>query len=282
MFEFGIDGIVLRLVSGAFIGFCIGLTGVGGGVLVIPTLTLLFKLPASVAVGTASLYSFITKVSATFHHYKLKTVDTMTAIWFLIGAVPTNIAVATAINMAVRRLGSESEAIVHFQAGLKLFIAYVIIFSCVMLVINMIRGLKSQGHAEVTKLATYVLATKTRHRTTAALLGTIVGALIGSTSVGGGVIIVPMLIFFFGMSSSRTVGTSILIAVVLTLVTSAVFLIGGEMDIATAVCMAVGSMVGVPLGSKLSVKLPEKILKIVVVVVIVTAAILMLSGNGGH
>ncbi|MBL7076128.1 MAG: sulfite exporter TauE/SafE family protein [Kiritimatiellae bacterium] len=282
MFDFGIEGLALRLVSGTFIGFCIGLTGVGGGVLVIPTLTLLFKLPASVAVGTASLYSFITKVSATFHHYKLKTVDTFTATWFLVGAVPTNIAVATAINMAVRRLGSESDAIVHFQAGLKLFIAYVIIFSCVMLVINMIRGLKSQANAEVTGLAKKVMASKTRHRTVAALLGTIVGALIGSTSVGGGVIIVPMLIFFFGMTSSRTVGTSILIAVVLTLVTSAVFLIGGEMDLATAVCMAAGSMIGVPLGSKLSVKLPEKVLKVVVVAVIVTAAVLMLRGNSGH
>jgi len=282
VFDFGIEGLALRLVAGTFIGFCIGLTGVGGGVLVIPTLTLLFKLPASVAVGTASLYSFITKVSATFHHYKLKTVDTMTATWFLVGAIPTNIAVATGINAAVHRLGSESDAIVHFQSGLKLFIAYVIIASCVLLVINMIRGLRDQANSGVSKLAYAVTSSKVRHRTTAALLGTIVGALIGSTSVGGGVIIVPMLIFFFGMTSSRTVGTSILIAVVLTLVTSAVFLIGGEMDITTAICMAAGSLVGVPLGSKLSVKLPDKILKMVVVAVIITAAVLMLRGNSSH
>ncbi|MDP6491605.1 MAG: sulfite exporter TauE/SafE family protein [Kiritimatiellia bacterium] len=282
MFGFEIPELILRLVAGTFIGFCIGLTGVGGGVLVIPTLTLLFKLPASTAVGTASLYSFITKVSATFHHYKLKTVDTMTATWFLVGAIPTNIAVAAGINAAVHRLGSESEAIVGFQNQLKLFIATVIIASCVLLVINMIRGLRNGADAEVTGLAKAVTSSTARHRTTAALLGTIVGALIGSTSVGGGVIIVPMLIFFFGMTSSRTVGTSILIAVVLTLVTSAVFLIGGEMDIATAVCMAVGSLVGVPIGSRLSVKLPDRALKVVVVAVIVTAAVLMLRGNSGH
>jgi uncharacterized membrane protein YfcA len=282
VFDFGIEGLILRLVAGTFIGFCIGLTGVGGGVLVIPTLTLLFKLPASTAVGTASLYSFITKVSATFHHYKLKTVDTFTATWFLVGAIPTNIAVAAAINAAVHRLGSESDAIVQFQSQLKLFIAYVIIASCVLLIINMVRGLKSREESDIGDLVRKVTATKVRHRTTAALLGTIVGALIGSTSVGGGVIIVPMLIFFFGLASSRTVGTSILIAVVLTLVTSAVFLIGGEMALATAVSMAVGSMAGVPLGSKLSVKLPDRVLKVVVVAVIITAAVLMLRGNSGH
>jgi uncharacterized membrane protein YfcA len=279
----GFTGIVFRVISGLIIGFCIGLTGVGGGVLVIPTLTLLFKLPPSVSVGTASLYAFITKVSATFHHYKLKTVDTMTAMWFLVGAIPTNIAVATAINTAVHRLGSESDAIVQFQERLKLFIAYVIIFSCIMLVINMIRGLKSKANGEASGLAKAVMATKGRHRIVAALLGSLVGALIGSTSVGGGVIIVPMLIFFFGMTSSRTVGTSILIAVVLTLVTSTVFLLGGEMDVMTAVLMAAGSMAGVPVGSRLSVRLPEKILKIIVVIVIVIAAVLMLSkGGGGH
>lgn len=282
MFEFGMDGMALRLVAGTFIGFCMGLTGVGGGVLVIPTLTLLFKLPASVAVGTGSLYAFLTNLSGIFHHYKLKTVDFMTGAWFLVGAIPTDIAMAFAVSTAVQRLGRESDAVARFQGNLKLFMACVIIFSCVVLIINMIMGLKRRKTSELTGLARIIRATPVRERSTAVLLGTIVGALIGSTSVGGGVITAPMLIIFFGLSSSRTVGTCILVAVVLTMVTSIVFLISGELEMATAICMAVGSMVGVPLGSKLSVKLPENVLKIIVVAIIVTAAVLMLSSNGGH
>ena len=282
MFEFGMDGMALRLVAGTFIGFCMGLTGVGGGVLVIPTLTLLFKLPASVAVGTGSLYAFLTNLSGIFHHYKLKTVDFMTGVWFLVGAIPTDIAMAFAVSTAVQRLGRESDAVAQFQGNLKLFMACVIIFSCVVLIINMIMGLKRRKTSELTGLARIIRATPVRERSTAVLLGTIVGALIGSTSVGGGVITAPMLIIFFGLSSSRTVGTCILVAVVLTMVTSIVFLISGELESATAICMAVGSMVGVPLGSKLSVKLPENVLKIIVVAIIVTAAVLMLSSNGGH
>ena len=57
------------------IGFAIGMTGIGGGVLVMPTLTILLQLPASVAVGTASLYALLVKMYAVFEHHKIKTID---------------------------------------------------------------------------------------------------------------------------------------------------------------------------------------------------------------
>jgi len=283
MLDVGFLGLILRLVAGVVIGFCIGLTGVGGGVLVIPALTLLFGLPASTSVGTASLYSFLTKIAATVHHYRLKTVNTRIAMWFLSGAIPANIAISMLVTRTVQRLGSGSDAIADFQHKLKLLIAYVILFSCVVLAINMVKGLRKNGQSDaLTGIAAFISARKIVERIACIILGAIVGALIGATSVGGGVIIIPMLIFFFGLPSSRTVGTSILIAVVLTLVTSAVYLLGGEMDLVTSVSMAVGSMLGVPLGSKLSVKLPESVLKVIVVVVITIAAVLMLTGSSSH
>ena len=83
-------------------------------------------------------------------------------------------------------------------------------------------------------------------------------------------------------SELREYFSSILIAVVLTFVTSAIYFAGGELDLWTAISMAAGSMAGVPLGSRLSVRLPENILKGVVITVILIAAVLMLSGNGEH
>ena len=71
---FGIDGLgwLIRLILGLFIGFCIGLTSIGGGVLVLPALTVLLKLDPLVAVGTTTLYAFLTKITALFHHLHLK------------------------------------------------------------------------------------------------------------------------------------------------------------------------------------------------------------------
>ncbi|NQU39937.1 MAG: sulfite exporter TauE/SafE family protein [Lentisphaerae bacterium] len=281
MLDLGLIEIAARIVSGTLIGFCIGLTGVGGGVLVIPTLTLLFKLPPSTAVGTASLYAFLTKVAATVHHCRLKNIAARTAAWFLVGAVPATITIAALITRTLARLEGDSSAIQTFQGNLRLFIACLILLSCVMLIVNMIRGLRRTDEERgPSGLAAAIAVRPALHKQLAIGLGALVGGLIGATSVGGGVIMVPLLIFVFGLSSSQTVGTSILIAAVLTPVTSAIYLIGGEIDLGTAISMAAGSMVGVPFGSRLSVRLPENTLKAVVVGVVVVAALLMLAGNG--
>ena len=47
---------IIKLISaGAGIGFFIGMTGVGGGVLVLPVLTRFFGIETTAAVGTGSL-----------------------------------------------------------------------------------------------------------------------------------------------------------------------------------------------------------------------------------
>jgi uncharacterized membrane protein YfcA len=107
------------------------------------------------------------------------------------------------------------------------------------------------------------------------VLGGVIGGLIGATSVGGGVLIVPMLIIVFGLTASRTVGSSIFIAMVLTLITAIMYGKGGELDVLTAVIMAVGSLAGVRYGSRLSVRLPEQGLKLVMVGLVLFAAIMM-------
>ena len=89
---------VLRVVIGAVIGFLIGLTGIGGGVLVMPALTVFLGLPPTTAVGTASLYAFLTKIMAAVKHISLKNVDFRTCGCLLLGALPANVAVAMGIN----------------------------------------------------------------------------------------------------------------------------------------------------------------------------------------
>jgi uncharacterized membrane protein YfcA len=48
----------------------------------------------------------------------------------------------------------------------------------------------------------------------------------------------------------------------------------------TAVVMSVGSLIGVPPGSKLSVKMPDKLLQGIVIVLIFIAVVLMIFKNG--
>jgi uncharacterized membrane protein YfcA len=64
----------MELLSAMVFGGCAGalmyLSGVGGGVVVVPTLVGLFGMTLPVAVGTASVFSFVYKIGAGFSHQR--------------------------------------------------------------------------------------------------------------------------------------------------------------------------------------------------------------------
>lgn len=266
--------IVVRLVLGLLIGFCIGLTGVGGGVLVLPALTLMLKMNPVMAVGTASFYSFLTKVSATFHHIKLKTIDWKVSLLFLAGALPANAVVSLWVT--------HREADPEFLQALKLFITGTVFFCVGVMVLNLAGQIRKAKGGGTRKTLSARIAERPHHsRILGVVVGVVVGGLIGATSIGGGVLIVPLLMILFGLEARRTVGSSIFIAVVLTLLTSVIYgSKGGAMDWTTAIVMSAGSLAGVPSGSKLSVKMPDKLLQGIVITLIFIAAVLMIFKNG--
>lgn len=272
-FGLSILDLLVRLVLGLLIGFCIGLTGVGGGVLVLPALTLLLKMNPVMAVGTASLYAFLTKVSATFHHVRLKTIDWHISFLFLAGALPANAAVSVLIAH-----WAEGPEFLH---ALKLFITGTVFFCAGVMVMNLIGQIRKEKSGDTRKTLSERIAERPHHsRVLGVVMGAVVGALIGATSIGGGVLIVPMLMILFGLEARRTVGSSIFIAVVLTLLTSLIYHKGGATDEVTAIAMSVGSLVGVPLGSKLTTKMSDKFLQGIVIALILAAAAMMVFKTG--
>jgi len=265
----GLDGmgILLRLGLGVVVGFSIGLTGVGGGVLGLQAMTLALKMDPVRAVGTTSLYIFLTNISASFQHAKLKNIAWKAVVRLLAGAIPANILIASWIS----RQGNNTE----FKAGLKNFIICVVFFSVGVMIINAVKKLRSKVEAEERVAAAIIRDHGGASAILSVLIGALVGGLIGATSVGGGVLIVPMFIILFGLSASRTVGSSIFMAMVLTCVTALVYGKGGEVDFYSATVMAVGSLIGTRFGSKLSIALPDTLLRWIMIAVILMAAIMM-------
>ncbi|MCF7816928.1 MAG: sulfite exporter TauE/SafE family protein [Kiritimatiellales bacterium] len=262
--NFDVWGTVLRLGLGVVIGFCIGLTGVGGGVLGLQAMTLVLGLDPIKAVGTTSLYIFLTNISASFQHAKLKNIAWGAVARILGGAVPANILVALWIS---RQGGDDA-----FKHSLKTFIICIVFFSIGVMIINTMKKVASEERSLAAKIQGHWML----RNVLCILLGAVIGGLIGATSVGGGVLIVPLLIIIFGLSASRTVGSSIFIAMVLTFVTALIYGKGGELDYHSAVVMAIGSLAGVRYGSKLSVKLPDTLLRWIMIGLILLAAIMML------
>ena len=94
------------------------------------------------------------------------------------------------------------------------------------------------------------------------IAGIIIGTLVGATSIGGGVVLITVLIVFFGLSPATTVGTSITISVICTMLGSAVYLLNQNIDFPVLLPMFLGALPGTLLGSKLTTKVPQRVLKV--------------------
>ena len=268
VFGFGAGEIALRLGLGVGIGFCIGLTGVGGGVLGLQAMTLALRMDPLTAVGTTGLYIFLSKISASVHHARLRNISWRVAARVLAGALPANILV----SLWVSQQGDRPE----FVAGLELFIVCVVLFSVGVMVLDTLSRLKRTVEQKERGWAAKIEGHWLLRNVFCVFVGALLGGVVGATSLGGGCLIVPILITLFGLATQRAVGTSIFIALFLTLATALIFGKGGEVEIPTAVIMALGSLAGIHHGSTLSVRLPEQQLRMVVIGVILVAAVVML------
>ena len=68
------------IMAGALVGLCVGLTGVGGGSLMTPLLTML-GVPLPTAIGTDLLYAAITKSSGAVVHFQKKNIEWSVVRW---------------------------------------------------------------------------------------------------------------------------------------------------------------------------------------------------------
>src|SRR5215468_10028172 len=83
--------IAAKIVVGFCVGTLIGLTGLGGGVLLLPILIFGLRVPPIMAVGSDALFNFFTKIPASLMHLKKGTVRRKVVIALAIGSVPGSV-----------------------------------------------------------------------------------------------------------------------------------------------------------------------------------------------
>src|SRR5215831_16207746 len=92
----------LVIASGAFVGFVVGLTGMGGGALMTPILVLLFGVEPLTAVSSDIVASMVMKPIGGAVHMKRGTVHKGLVGWLVAGSIPT----AFLGVLMLRKLGS--------------------------------------------------------------------------------------------------------------------------------------------------------------------------------
>ena len=93
------------ILAGAFIGFVVGLTGVGGGALMTPLLVIVFGVPPMTAVGTDLWFAVTTKLVGARVHLAHGQVDWQVATRLWWGSLPMALlaVVPLALSLLLRR-----------------------------------------------------------------------------------------------------------------------------------------------------------------------------------
>jgi uncharacterized membrane protein YfcA len=264
-------------VVGLFIGFLIGLTGMGGGSLLAPIMILFFRLPPIWAVGTDIAYSTVTKAVGSIIHHRQKNVNIKIALWLACGSMPATLLSISLIQYLRKHYSSAINGIILHTLGFTLLTVAVLLFVKPYLLKRLERrDLEAQkqiapGEAITTKRLT---RWERYYRPALTILtGAVVGFLVGLTSVGSGtLIIVSLAILFPRLGPKELVGTDIFQAFLLLASGSVAYFIADTINWTIVVLLLLGSLPGVFIGSIASKYIPDRFMRPVL------ATVLALSG----
>src|SRR5208283_1462916 len=111
-----------KIAVGFVVGVMIGMSGVGGGVLLLPVLIFGLRVPPIVAVGSDALFNFFTKIPASLMHLKAGTVRRKAVLALAVGSIPGSIA-GVKLLMYIRHLyGDGVNNFIKTAVGLLLII----------------------------------------------------------------------------------------------------------------------------------------------------------------
>src|SRR5919206_2709993 len=112
---------------GLFIGFLVGLTGMGGGSLLAPIMILVFRIPPVWAVGTDIAYSTVTKALGSVVHIRQKNVNFKVALWLACGSVPATFLSVNLVQYIRKHYGTLVNSIILHAIGFTLILVAVLL-----------------------------------------------------------------------------------------------------------------------------------------------------------
>jgi uncharacterized protein len=232
----------------------------GGGSLMTPVLVLLFGFSPSVAVGTDLLHGACFKTIGAFRHRRLGNVQARLSGWMFVGSGPASLAgVATAAWLKDRYGGGGVQSTQGVILGVALILGGF--------------GLLAKSAASLRAEPPENFALTNRDRIAAVLIGIGGGYVVGLTSVGSGVFFGLTMLVVFPLRSAKVVGTDILHAAALLWVAGLGHLVAGNVDLHAVAWLLLGSIPGVLLSSGLTLRLSDRILRMVLSVTLLASGV---------
>jgi uncharacterized membrane protein YfcA len=248
--------ILIFLAMGGAVGFLSGLFGVGGGFLMTPLL-IFSGIPPAVAVGTESAQITASSVSGAFAQWRRRNIDFAMGTVLLAGGIVGSVLGVQLVG-SLRRLGVFD----FFVAAC--YVTFLGVIGTLMLIESVNTMRKMRGGTSVSSRRSgqhmwiHGLPLKLRFQRSKLyisaippfLIGMFVGLLAAIMGVGGGFIMVPAMIYLLRVPTNVVVGTSLFQIVFLTAATTALHASQNQtVDVALAVLLMAGGVVGAQFGA---------------------------------
>ena len=273
----------LLLGLGALVGVLSGLFGVGGGFLITPLLFLV-GIPPAVAVATSANQIVASSFSALLAHLRRRNVDLWMGTVLLMGGLLGS-SLGVMLFNTLRALGLADLAVQ------LLYVAFLGSVGLLMLRESLGALLRARSGAPPARRRrhnwVHALPFKSRFRVSGLYIsvvpplgvGLFVGLLAGVMGVGGGFILVPAMIYLLGMPTRVVIGTSLFqITVVAAFATMLHAVTNGTVDIALALLLILGGVIGAQVGTRLAGRLrPESLRLLLALLVVAVGAQLALG-----
>lgn len=253
--------LVAELIVGAILGLIISLTGVGGGVVVLPVLTYFFGMDALSAVATANFLSMLMKISSSYIHFRLGNVPIKSAMVVLAIMIP-----ATALTSYLVSYFSQLQSYQQqVELGINILIVVAIIYSLFLFIYRIffsfsINQFERNNTIDIKSLLLPAISA---------------GVVLGATGVGGGVVVLPLLLCYLKLSIKQAIGTAIFITTILSGSSAIAYMRNGHTHIILALTLCIGSLMTIPLAKYLMLRLSDRILQYLTLLFILSSAIMM-------
>ncbi|MDO7527782.1 sulfite exporter TauE/SafE family protein [Acinetobacter baumannii] len=244
------------ILAGMLVGFCVGITGVGGGSLMTPILIGLFRIEPHIAIGTDLLYAAISKFCGSMVHAKKLNIVWPIVLWLAVGSIPASFGTAWVLEHYL----SQST---HYKAVLTMVLGFMLTLTGVSIIFRtrIEKFFNKFRNKENTQTENEQLAVQNK-RTYIVIMGIILGVFVTLSSVGAGAFgIMALVIMFPNLPMIRIIGSDVVHAVLLTLVAGLGHMSAGNVDFMLLMWLLVGSIPAIIIGTLVSSRMPERLIR---------------------
>ena len=268
---------------GFLVGLLSGMFGVGGGFLTTPLL-IFYGIPPTVAVASATTQITGASVSGVHAHWRRGGVDLRMGGVMIAGGLIGSV-IGAWLFRALQNSG-QIDLIIGFLYVLLLGSIGGLMLKDAMVALGWIEPPEARAQPRHNK---WVASLPGRWRFYASglyispvaplALGFLAGILTVLLGVGGGFILVPAMIYLLGMAPRVVVGTSLMMILAVSAVTTMVHAMTTQaVDIVLAALLLAGGVIGAQYGARLTTKLKPDLLRLALAIIILAVALRMALG----